>query len=351
MPRRTLSDVVVSSALSLVSHSIHAMTTSDRETTSEGAERRQDVFVHPHALLESASVGRGTRIWAFAHVLPCAVIGEDCNICDHVFIENDVVVGNRVTIKCGVQLWDGVTLEDDVFVGPNATFTNDLFPRSKQYADAVKRTIVRRGASIGANATLLAGITIGQYAMIGAGAVVTKDVPPNAIVVGNPARIKGYANTPTTRAAQATDGAGGGVPPVLGVGGAQLFQLPLIVDLRGSLSFGEIGTHLPFVPQRYFVIFDVSSEEVRGEHAHRRLHEFLVCVKGSCSVTLDDGSIREEVDLDRPTIGLHIPPMIWTVQYKYTSDAVLLVLASDVYDAPDYIRDYEEFLALARPSA
>jgi acetyltransferase-like isoleucine patch superfamily enzyme len=110
-----------------------------------------EFFQHPQALVETETIGKGTRIWAFAHVLPNAQIGEDCNICDHVFIENDVQVGDRVTIKCGVQLWDGVTLEDDVFVGPNVTFTNDPFPRSRQYPQVLLRTLVRRGASIGAN--------------------------------------------------------------------------------------------------------------------------------------------------------------------------------------------------------
>jgi len=149
-------------------------------------------FKHPQALVESTHIGPRTRIWAFAHVLPGAVIGEDCNICDHVFIENDVLVGNRVTIKCGVQLWDGVVLEDDVFVGPNATFTNDRFPRNRRPPPEFLKTIVRAGASIGANATLLPGIVVGPNAMVGAGAVVTSDVPANAIVVGNPARISGY---------------------------------------------------------------------------------------------------------------------------------------------------------------
>jgi acetyltransferase-like isoleucine patch superfamily enzyme len=152
-------------------------------------EVRTDYFQHSHALVESGSIGPRTRVWAFAHILPGAVIGEDCNVCDHVFIENDVIVGDRVTIKCGVQLWDGIRLEDDVFVGPNATFTNDSFPRSKQYPESFERTIVRRGASIGANATILSGVTIGAGAMVGAGAVVTKDVPPNVVVVGNPARV------------------------------------------------------------------------------------------------------------------------------------------------------------------
>ena len=145
-------------------------------------------FKHPSALVESEKIGNNTRIWAFVHILPGAVIGQDCNICDHVFIEKDVVVGNRVTIKCGVQLWDGLRVEDDVFIGPNATFTNDAFPRSKQPFDLLITTI-GRGASIGANATILPGMTIGEYAMIGAGTVVTSDVPPYALVVGNPGRV------------------------------------------------------------------------------------------------------------------------------------------------------------------
>lgn len=145
-------------------------------------------FKHDHALVESENIGQGTRIWAFVHVLPGAHIGGECNICDHVFIENDVVIGDRVTIKCGVQIWDGLRIEDDVFIGPNATFTNDLFPRSKQEF-AMLQTIVRKGATIGANATILPGITIGENAMVGAGSVVTKDVPPDVLVVGNPARI------------------------------------------------------------------------------------------------------------------------------------------------------------------
>src|SRR6266849_6347115 len=151
-------------------------------------------FQHEKAIVETPNVGDGTRVWAFAHILPKAVIGEDCNICDHVFVENDVVVGNRVTVKCGVQLWDGIRLEDDVFVGPNATFTNDPFPRSRQRPAAFAQTIVRHGASIGANATILCGLTIGQGAMVGAGAVVTRSVPAFAIVAGNPARIIGYAD-------------------------------------------------------------------------------------------------------------------------------------------------------------
>jgi len=147
-------------------------------------------YIHPNALVENgAEIGNGTRVWAFVHILPKARIGEECNICDHVFIENDVSVGNRVTIKCGVQLWDGITVEDDVFLGPNDTFTNDKFPRSKVYPEAFLKTVVKKGASLGANATILPGITIGEGAMIAAGTVVTRDVPANALVMGNPGRI------------------------------------------------------------------------------------------------------------------------------------------------------------------
>lgn len=305
-------------------------------------------FKHPQSVVESCHIGRKTRIWAFAHILPNARIGEDCNICDYVFIENDVIVGDRVTIKSGVQLWDGVVLEDDVFVGPNATFINDKFPRSKQYPEEFARTVVREGASIGANATLLPGISIGVNAMIGAGAVVTKDVPPNAIVAGNPARIIGYVDTPRHITKWQKQVAHGERQLELHVRGVKLYQLPLVEDLRGSLSFGEIGQHLPFTPKRYFLVFNVPSKDVRGEHAHRELHQFLICVCGSCSVALDDGQNRDEVVLDSPTVGLHIPPMVWGVQYRYSADTVLLVLASDVYKAKDYIRDYDEFIQLVK---
>ncbi len=303
-------------------------------------------FAHKNALVETATVGENTRIWAFAHILPGARIGSDCNICDHVFIENDVVVGDRVTVKCGVQLWDGVTLEDDVFVGPNVTFTNDPFPRSRHRPDRFEKTLVQTGASIGANATILPGLVIGRDAMVGAGAVVTKRVPANAIVTGNPARIVGYVSeAPKVGVIRPTASRTEDVRSA--IGGVELIPLPVIPDLRGALSYGEVGRHLPFVPKRYFIVFDVG-EEVRGEHAHKTLHQLLICVAGSCVVLVDDGRRREEFLLDTPGKGLHIPPMVWGVQYKYSSDAVLLVLASDVYDADDYIRDYEEFLKLTR---
>ena len=148
-------------------------------------------FVHPNALIdEGARIGARTRIWAFAHVLGGAVIGDDCNICDHTFLEGGVQLGNRVTVKCGVSLWNGVKAEDDVFVGPDAVFTNDARPRSRRYPPEFLKTVLKQGCSIGANSTVLPGLTIGRWAMVGAGAVVTRDVPDYALVTGNPARFR-----------------------------------------------------------------------------------------------------------------------------------------------------------------
>lgn len=149
-------------------------------------------MIHPTADVQTAQIGAGTNIWQFCVVLQGACIGTDCNLCAHVLVENDVYIGNRVTIKSGVQLWDGVTVEDDVFIGPNVTFTNDLVPRSKQYPESFARTIIEKGASIGANATIVAGHTIGAHALIGAGSVVTKNIPPHTVWYGNPATMRGY---------------------------------------------------------------------------------------------------------------------------------------------------------------
>ena len=146
-------------------------------------------MIHPLSDVKSTNIGDNTNIWQFCVVFPKAKIGTGCNICANVLIENEVVIGNNVTVKSGVQLWDGVTLEDNVFVGPNVTFTNDLFPRSKNPDWKLSKTVVKKGASIGANATILCGITIGENAMIGAGSVVTKDVPAGEVWIGNPAKF------------------------------------------------------------------------------------------------------------------------------------------------------------------
>jgi dTDP-4-dehydrorhamnose 3,5-epimerase-like enzyme len=183
--------------------------------------------------------------------------------------------------------------------------------------------------------------------MVGAGAVVTHDVPPNAIVVGNPARIVGYVDT--GEAVQSTSAVsslrGDGQVQETRVAGVTLHRLKLVKDLRGTLSVGEYSRDIPFTPQRYFLVFDVPSAEVRGEHAHVECHQFLICAKGQVAVVADDGIRREEYRLDSPDVGIYLPPMVWGIQYRYSADAVLLVFASHPYDAKDYIRNYDEFLA------
>jgi acetyltransferase-like isoleucine patch superfamily enzyme len=150
-------------------------------------------YIHSHALVETDQIGVGSRIWAFVHILKGAIIGEGCNICDHCYIEYGVNIGNHVTIKSGIYIWEGVTIEDHVFLGPNVVFTNDIRPRSKQYIKSVP-TLIKQGASIGANSTILAGVTIGKYAMAGIGSVITRDVPAHALVYGNPAKIQGWVD-------------------------------------------------------------------------------------------------------------------------------------------------------------
>jgi len=308
--------------------------------------------IHPLSDVQTKQIGSNTRIWQFCVVLPNAKIGANCNICAQVLIENDVVIGDNVTVKSGVQLWDGVRIENNVFIGPNVTFTNDLFPRSKVHPDHFLQTIIKAGASIGANATILPGVTVAEGAMIGSGAVVTRSVPPNAIVVGNPARIVGYTNTKQDESIKHQLSHDDRKPPFSDttvVRGVTIHKFPLIPDLRGSLTVAEFDQHIPFAPKRYFMVFDVPSKETRGEHAHRVCHQFLICARGQCAVLADDGVNRTEVLLNSPDIGIHLPPMVWGVQYKYSEDAVLLVFASHHYDAADYIRDYSEFIKIVNP--
>jgi dTDP-4-dehydrorhamnose 3,5-epimerase-like enzyme len=237
-------------------------------------------------------------------------------------------------------------LEDNVFIGPNVTFTNDRCPRSKQYPEKFLETTVKKGASIGANATILPGLTIGKNALVGAGAVVTRSVPQNAIVVGNPAYITGYVSHSFTKQPAKLQLSSDATAQIILsiVKDVTIYRLPIIDDLRGNLTVAEYGQYLPFIPKRYFLVSNVTSKEVRGEHAHKELHQFLTCITGSCAVVVDDGIKSEEILLDASNIAVHIPPMVWGVQYKYSKDAILLVLASDVYNPGDYIRDYDDFL-------
>lgn len=303
-------------------------------------------FAHPTAEVNATEIGAGTRIWQYVIVLPGARIGTDGNICSHCLVENDVIIGDRVTIKSGVQLWDGLRVGNDVFIGPNCSFANDRFPRSRNRPEEFLSTVIEDGASIGAGSTILPGIVLGKNCMVGAGAVVTRSVPPNAIVVGNPAKIVGYVDAgQSTREREHNEQIQPGSQQT-GVPGVTLHQLPRVIDIRGSLTVGEFGRSIPFDAKRYFMVFGVPSKETRGEHAHHECHQFLICVRGSCAVVADDGYQRQEFLLDRPDLGLHLPPMVWGIQYKYSAEAVLLVFASHFYDAGDYIRDYSQFCQL-----
>jgi dTDP-4-dehydrorhamnose 3,5-epimerase-like enzyme len=186
--------------------------------------------------------------------------------------------------------------------------------------------------------------------MIGAGAVVTKSIPPRAIVLGNPAKIIGYVNAPQNnyKLFEAVNSSNFEKISIekTSVNGVTLHHFPVVNDSRGDLIFGEFKKKIPFIAQRFFIITNVPSLEIRGEHAQLKCHQFLICTKGSCSVVFDDGKNREEVILGSPNKGIYLPAMTWAIQYKYSSDAVLLVFASDYYDNADYIRDYDNFLAL-----
>ncbi len=298
-------------------------------------------MIHPAADVQSTQIGERTRIWQYCVVLPGARIGADCNICSHCFIENDVLIGDRVTVKCGVQLWDGVTLEDDVFIGPNVTFTNDARPRSRNHPEEFLKTVVKKGASVGANATLLPGITIGKDSMVGAGSVVTSNVPPGTVVVGNPARLLRYLSDENVPTSAPVGESSGGSSPVPGV---DWIPLKNVRDVRGQLTVAEWSRDMPFSPRRMFFIHRVPGARVRGEHAHRQCEQVLLCVTGSVHVVVDDGRQRDELVLDSPARALRIPPGVWATHYRYSSDAVLAVFASHEYDESDYIRDYDEFL-------
>jgi len=301
-------------------------------------------MIHALADVQSIHIGEQTRIWQFVVVLKGARIGKQCNVCANVLIEGDVVVGDRVTIKSGVQLWDGLRVADDVFIGPNTTFSNDLYPRSRTRPAQFLTTTLHQGCSIGAGAVILPGIEIGVRAMVGAGAVVTRSVPPNAIVMGNPARIVGYVDTNKEGAVNFTSAPAEKGVLQTRVKGVTIHHMHQVADIRGSLTVGEFGRSVPFESKRYFMVYGVPSMETRGEHAHKICHQFLICVAGSCAVVADDGLNREEIELAGPHMGVHLPPMVWGIQYKYSKDAVLLVFASDYYDSADYIRDYAEFL-------
>lgn len=284
--------------------------------------------IHPSAVCATRELGTGV-------VIGC-----------HSSVEEGARIGNDVIIKSGVHLYRGMVVEDGVHIGTNATFASSRLPGGAKGTD--QPIVLRKGCVIGANATICAGVTVGEQAIVDAGAVVSQSVQPFAIVAGNPAKVVGFADTPATHV-QAPARSGGHVQEIESkVRGVRAYQLPFISDPRGNLTVGEFERSLPFAPLRYFITFDVPSASMRGEHAHKECKQFLICVRGSCNVVVDDGAQREEFVLDRPTFGVYVPPMVWATEYKHSADSTLLVFASHHYDPADYIRDYNEFLAATR---
>jgi acetyltransferase-like isoleucine patch superfamily enzyme len=294
---------------------------------------------------EAASIGAGSRVLAYALVGPEAAIGQNCMLHEHVVLLGAITLEDDVRVHSGAQLLGRVRVEQGASVGAGAVLGSDL-----DGGGPTGEIVVRRFASVGPNVTVLPGVVIGRRAVVEAGSVVTQSVPANAIVTGNPATIVSYVDSGQDQAARdlivpaetAADMTATKVRTVT------LHRLTWARDLRGSLMAAEFAG-LPFPPRRIFTVYDVPSESVRGAHAHRVCSQFLICLAGGLSCLVDDGSAREEVRLASPDLGLHIPPMIWGTQWRYSRDAVLLVLASHPYDAADYIRDYEEFLQELEP--
>jgi hypothetical protein len=249
-------------------------------------------------------------------------------------------VSERLAIADDCIIPDSARVEAGVRIGPRVVLAGDGI-------------WLRAGARLDAACVIGEGVTVGQGAWVRAGSVVLRAVPPNAIVEGNPAQVVGYLNSaemdhrPDPRHVD-IHSFGHLQRPAripLAVGDCALFLMRRIEDARGALTVGEVPTEVPFSPARYFAVFGVPSVELRGEHAHIRCQQFLVCLHGSCRVLLDDGTQRCEVTLDRPDMGVFMPEMIWGTQYRYSADAVLLVFASRPYEAEDYLRTYDDFLA------
>jgi len=281
-------------------------------------------------------------IGEFSILSPDAVVGDDVTISSHVFVPNDAVLGDRVQIGSGVYLPEGIRIGDDVSIEANVSFA----VRAGEKCPS-RQTTIHRGCIIGTNSTLYAGVTIGRQAVIAPCALVERDAPAYSIIEGSPGRIVGYS-AQGTKSPPLTPHAS--IDQKTEMEGVGFVALTKVTDMRGDLLAIELERQIPFAVKRVFTVMNVPSHHVRGEHAHKECHQLLVCLQGSIVVAADNGVERFEWVLDRPNIGLHIKPMTWAAQYRYSKDAVLAVFASHSYDAEDYIRDYEEFLAAVKRS-
>jgi len=297
-------------------------------------------FIDESARIIDSVVGTGSHVGIGSILRDGVRVGENCRIGDYVLVEGEVSISDGVEIESFSHIRGPVTMGMHVRVGSHSCIGGP-------HEGVIE---IQTSVTIGAHATIMSPSRIGEFAIIEAGAVVMKNVPSNAVVAGNPAKIVRYqhaASCPTLPAyPQEVEGV-----THTSIPGVNIFHMPVFEDLRGNLSVGEIGKHIPFEVKRYFLTFEVESEEARGEHAHRTLHQLLLCVHGRVHILADNGRVREEFILDRPNVGLHLPPMIWGVQYRFSPGAVLLVLCSDLYDPGDYIRDYSMFVAETRQAA
>jgi len=277
-----------------------------------------------------------------------ALVAGSATLGDFVVVYPGAEVGENCRVLGFTQLWSGVRLDDGAELGPGVTLEAPEVSGASQNASIV----IGAQARVGAGALICRGVRVGQGAVVAPGAVVAQDVPPYAVVSGAPARITDYvqkaSEAPLMAWHQRANFPEQPSVVALGMSGVTLHRFKFLQDPRGDLSVGEFAKEIPFLPKRYFLVMNVPSDKTRGEHAHRECHQFLVCVKGSCAGVVDDGEQRCEVLLDSPDLGVYLPPMTWGIQYKYSSDAVLMVFASDYYEAGDYIRDYDEFVAEKR---
>lgn len=284
-----------------------------------------------------------------ARVHDGATVAASATLGDFVVVYPGAHVGEHCRVRGFTQLWPGVRLEAGADLGPGVTLEAPDSLDAQQAGDSI---VIGAQARVGAGALIARGVRLGQGAVVAPGTVVAQSVPPYAIVSGTPARVTGYtqnvSGSPALDWHRRVDVPAEPSVVALEVAGVTVHRFKFMHDPRGDLSVGEFENEIPFTPKRYFLVLNVPSDKSRGEHAHRECHQFLVCVKGSCAVVADDLEQRCEVHLDSPDIGVYLPPMTWGIQYKYSSDAVLLVFASHYYAADDYIRDYDEFVAAKR---
>jgi acetyltransferase-like isoleucine patch superfamily enzyme/dTDP-4-dehydrorhamnose 3,5-epimerase-like enzyme len=279
-------------------------------------------MIHPTAIVDTTALGAGCRVGEYAS------------------IGAEVTLADGVGVGAGARLLGRIRIDEAATIGANVVL-GITHPSS---SDGIT---VGRNARIDANATVLPGVAIGRGAVVEAGSAVDADVPAHAIVRGSPARIVGYVDTfPEPTEPEVLDPSDLATTTSTGVPGVVLYPVTTARDLRGGVAAMEFD-ELPFVPQRVFAVYGVPNESVRGAHAHRTCAQLLFCMSGEVSCVADDGTHRQEFRLSGPEVGLYLPPMVWGMQYRYSRDAVLVVLAQFAYEPDDYIRDYEEFLELA----